>query len=158
MSDESNLSGVIAPERVSLNTEISSKKKLLEKMAELLASDSSLELKPKEVLHLLLDREKVGNTGIGEGIALPHSRCAHVPKAVLAVVTTHQAVDYDSIDSQPVQLAFGLLVPQEANAQHLTLLSKIAQIMRVPGRLDTIVAMQDAQALLDSIMDWEASS
>ena len=60
MSDESNLSGVIAPERVSLNTEISSKKKLLEKMAELLASDSSLELKPKEVLHLLLDREKVG--------------------------------------------------------------------------------------------------
>lgn len=157
MPDESKLSVVLSPDRVSLNAPIASKKKLLEEMAGLLASDASLDLKQKDVFHLLLDREKVGNTGIGEGIALPHSRCASIPSAVLAVICVQEAVDYDSIDQQPVKLAFGLLVPEHANEQHLKLLSKIAQIMRVPGRLSEIAAIQDSHGFIASIADWEAS-
>ncbi len=158
MPDESNLSQVLSPEHINLNAPISSKKKLLEEMAGLLASDTSLGLRQKDIFHLLLEREKVGNTGIGEGIALPHSRCANIPKAVLAVISVQEAVDYDSIDKRPVKLAFGLLVPENANEQHLALLSKIARIMRISGRLDEISAIHDPSKLISSIARWETSS
>ncbi len=158
MANDSKLSQVLSPERVSLNANISSKKKLFEEMAKLLASDAELGMKPKDVFQLLLEREKVGNTGIGEGIALPHSRCSKSEKAVMAVITSSEAVDYDSIDKQGVSLAFGLLVPQHANQEHLTLLSKIATMMRVPGRRDQISEIQDPASLMDSIADWEHQS
>ncbi|MEO0367893.1 MAG: PTS sugar transporter subunit IIA [Pseudomonadota bacterium] len=151
MSDYATLADLLLPELIDLNITISSKKKLLEHMAAMLAAHPSHNLKPKEIYHLLLEREKMGNTGIGEGIALPHNRCQGLQDAVLAIVSLDNAIDYDSIDNQPVNIAFGLLVPVDANDQHLTLLSKIATLVREPGRKDALLDLRDGQQLIDSI-------
>jgi len=114
---------------ISVQSEISSRKKLLEEMAHLLTIPLDKETKEKDIYHYLLEREKLGNTGIGNGVALPHSRANEAKTAVIAIITLKNAIDYDSIDRQPVDVAFGLLVPQEANQEHLNLLANIAKLM-----------------------------
>lgn len=155
MSVTTNLSDYLSEPLISLQQDLNSKKRLLEEMANLLASDPAVNLSTKEVFSLLLDREKMGNTGIGEGVALPHSRCANTSKAVLAIISLSSPIDYDSIDKQPVRLAFGLIVPQDANDQHLSILSQIAKIVRVPGRVGTIGGFCNAHQLLEAIGGWQ---
>ena len=125
-------------------------------MASLLASDSDVELHAKEVFGLLLEREKMGNTGIGAGVALPHSRCASVPKAVLGIISVNSGIDYDAIDNEPVKIAFGLLVPQEANDQHLSILSQIAKIMRQDGRMQQILEIETPAQLIETFASWQS--
>ena len=116
---------------ISIQPEINSRKKLLQHMAQLLTSPLDKKTKEKDIYHCLLEREKLGNTGIGNGVALPHSRSNHTQTAIIAIITLKEAVDYDSIDRQPVDIAFGLLVPEEATQEHLNLLADIARIMSV---------------------------
>jgi len=116
---------------ISIQPEISSRKKLLEHMAQLLTKPLAKDTKEKDIYHCLLEREKLGNTGIGNGVALPHSRSNHAQTAIIAIITLKEAIDYDSIDRQPVDIAFGLLVPEEATQEHLNLLADIARIMSV---------------------------
>lgn len=155
MSETSPLAELLTPSLISLNCEVSSKKRLLEEMANLLASDPDVTLSAKEVFGLLLEREKMGNTGIGAGVALPHSRCSSVPKAVLAIISVSPGIDYDSIDREPVTLAFGLLVPQEASDQHLSILSQIAKLMRQDGRMEQIMNATNSAQLIDLIAGWQ---
>lgn len=116
---------------ISIQAEISSRKKLLEHMAQLLTIPLDEETKGKDIYHCLLEREKLGNTGIGNGVALPHSRSDHAQTAIIAIITLKQSIDYDSIDRQPVDIAFGLLVPKEATQEHLNLLADIARVLSV---------------------------
>ena len=118
-------------ELISVEADISSRKKLLEHMAHLLTIPLDKETKEKDIYHCLLEREKLGNTGIGNGVALPHSRSDFADTAVIAIITLKEAIDYDSIDRQAVDIAFGLLVPKEATQEHLNLLADIARIMSV---------------------------
>ena len=121
----------LSSDLISIQPEISSRKKLLEHMAHLLTIPLDQKTKEKDIYHCLLEREKLGNTGIGNGVALPHSRSNHAKTAVIAIITLKDAIDYDSIDRQPVNIAFGLLVPEEATQEHLNLLADIARIMSV---------------------------
>ena len=116
---------------ISIQAEISSRKKLLEQMAQLLTQALDKETKEKDIYHCLLEREKLGNTGIGNGVALPHCRSSHTKTAIIAIITLKEPVDYDSIDRKPIDIAFGLLVPEDATQEHLNLLANIARIMSV---------------------------
>jgi PTS system nitrogen regulatory IIA component len=77
-------------------------------------------------LRSLVEREQLGSTGIGEGVALPHGRVPGLKQAVGAFVTLEQEMDYDSLDRKPVRMAFALLVPESANDEHLKLLRDLA--------------------------------
>ena len=118
---------LLAVDRVEVNCQISSKKRLMEKIATLLLQRQP-QLDRKTVLQTLIERERLGSTGIGQGVALPHGRINGLDDVIGAVAVLERPLDYDAIDRQPVQLAFGLLVPAEANEQHLKILAHLARM------------------------------
>lgn len=104
----------------------SSKKKVLEHLASLVAGHYSF-LNEGALLTNLNNRERLGSTGIGKGIAIPHCRLENCDRVIGAFITLSQAVEFDAIDSEPVDLIFVLVVPQEATSEHLDLLGQLAQ-------------------------------
>jgi PTS system nitrogen regulatory IIA component len=114
-------------ERISCGSTAVSKKRVLEEVARLLAS-SNPELSQDAVFDKLLERERLGSTGLGQGIALPHARMHGVSEACGAFVQLTSAAEFDAMDSQPVDLVFGLLVPEEATQEHLQLLATLAAL------------------------------
>jgi len=138
-----------------LNHAVSSPKKLHQELATLLSKkiDSS---KEKVIYHCLLEREKLGNTGIGNGVALPHSRCEFIDNAVIAIITLDQAINYDSLDKQPVDVVFGLLVPQQANDEHLQILAEIARCMSQQNNKQKLLDANTPQQIIELISHWQA--
>jgi len=138
---------------ISVQAGITSRKKLLEEMAHLLSQPLD-NAKNKDIYHCLLEREKLGNTGIGNGVALPHSRSDQAHTAVIGIITLDEAIDYHSVDRQPVDVAFGLLVPSEATSEHLSLLAAIARLMSDNSKKDQLSSAQTSQQALDLLTTW----
>jgi nitrogen PTS system EIIA component len=144
----------IALERVDCDLDIASKKRILQRLGELLAS-AQPGLTPATVFEHLLERERLGSTGLGHGIALPHARMNHVKESVGAFIQLRKAVDFNAIDGCPVDLAFALLVPEEATDEHLQLLARLAAMFDNDGLCDRLRQARSAQQLLDCIQTWE---
>ena len=121
-----DISEIIARERVAVNARLTSKKAVLEKLAELLASGDP-DLQVRDVFEALLARERLGTTGLGAGIAIPHGRVNMQVPSIGAFVRTAEPVDFDAVDNAPVDLFFALCVPEEANDEHLALLASLAR-------------------------------
>ncbi|MBK1643495.1 PTS sugar transporter subunit IIA [Thiocapsa imhoffii] len=117
---------LINANRVGHGMDISSKKRLLESLAELLAKDHP-RLSTETVFERLLERERLGSTGLGHGVGLPHARIKEVTQVLGAFIQTNRGVDYDAADGEPVDLAFALLVPETATEEHLQLLAYLAR-------------------------------
>jgi PTS system nitrogen regulatory IIA component len=145
----------ITLERIGYDLEIASKKRILQQLGELLASGQP-GLPPDAVFDRLLERERLGSTGLGHGIALPHARMAHVRQAVGAFIRLREGVDFDAIDDRSVDLAFALLVPQEATEVHLQLLAQLAAMFGNERFCDQLRQAQSAGQLLELIQGWEA--
>lgn len=155
------LSELITETRVVGGYDVSSKKRLLESLGELLSSsaeqvpadsdsadDAASEgLTPERVFDCLLERERLGSTGLGQGVALPHARSPAVEAPVGAFVQLSAPVNFDSIDDQPVDLAFGLLVPEAATEQHLQLLSGLARLFDNPEFRQRLRDAKSSQAV-----------
>ncbi len=116
---------LITESRVLSRSEVSSKKRLLETLAGLLAHGDSL-LSSAQVFDRLLERERLGSTGLGQGVALPHARMHGIQAPIGAFVQLRDGLAFDAIDDRPVDLAFGLLVPEATDEQHLQLLATLA--------------------------------
>lgn len=112
-------------ERIAGGVEITSKKRLLEVLAGLLSSTQP-QLHTNTILERLLERERLGSTGLGHGVALPHARIKEADEAIGAFVQVRHPLDFDAIDEQPVDLAFAMLVPEAATEVHLQLLGQLA--------------------------------
>ncbi len=161
MSQAPSLHDYLDVRTISVRSGLSSRKKLLQEMARLLSipliksspnsSDINIE---KDVYHALLEREKLGNTGIGNGVAMPHSRFKAASEAVIAIITLETAIDYDSLDRQAVDVAFGLIVPLEANQQHLNILADIARMMSDANNKQKLHSAKTPQAAIELIQSW----
>ncbi len=103
----------------------SSKKRVLELISELAAE--KLEQNPQKLFEALLNREKMGSTGIGNGIAIPHGRITGTNQAIGVLIQCAEPIRYNSVDNQPVDLIFALLVPEDLREEHLTTLTFIAE-------------------------------
>lgn len=103
-----------------------SKKRVLEYFSKFIAQQIPA-LDNEEVFSKLIAREKLGSTGIGEGVALPHCRISHCKEAVGTFIRLRDKIDFDAIDGQPVDLIFLLLVPVDANEAHLQTLANLAE-------------------------------
>ncbi|MDR9436579.1 MAG: PTS IIA-like nitrogen regulatory protein PtsN [Thiohalophilus sp.] len=119
------LSDFLSPERVVCGSSASSKKRVLELLSELLATDQQ-EADSTEIFESLISRERLGGTGIGYGVAIPHGRLKNCDHATAAFVQLKQPIDFDAIDKQPVDLLFALIVPEESSEEHLKLLAMLA--------------------------------
>jgi len=123
MSEEVNIS--VTPEHVLLGSQASSKRALLTEMAGMLSS-----MDPDLVLEVITGREKLGSTGMGHGVAIPHGRLDGLTDPVI-VVAIHQAgVDFDAIDDALVNIIVMLLVPNDDHKAHLDLLAKLARLLQ----------------------------
>jgi len=96
---------------------VSSKKRIFETLCQLAANEIG-ERDNGTLLESLLNREKMGSTGIGNGIAIPHGKLANTNKAVAVLLTTEQAIDFDAIDNKPVDIFICLFVPQDSTQAH----------------------------------------
>lgn len=134
-------------ERISAANPAASKKRVLEEIAGLLASATE-SLNPVAVFDKLLERERLGSTGLGHGIALPHARMTGVSEARGAFIQLQSKADFDAIDQQPVDLVFGLLVPEQATEEHLQLLAKLATLFSDKDFCNRLRKAKNPQALL----------
>lgn len=121
------INDLLSPKRISHALPASSKKRLLESISALLHEDEP-EIDESAVFHTLFERERLGSTGIGEGVALPHGRLKGLKRAIGAFAILESEMDYDSIDKQPVKMVFALLVPENADEEHLRILAKLAGV------------------------------
>ena len=144
------LIGEILPlERVVLDMDVSSKKRLFEEVGQLLQAQAGLA--QAEVFDCLFAREKLGTTGLGQGVAVPHGRYSGVEQAVAAFVRTREPIDFDAPDGQAVSLVFVLLVPEHATGEHLEILSHLAERFadkNVRDALNQCQSADEARALL----------
>lgn len=120
-----DISQILSLNCVSCAIEATSKKRILESISEF-ASAQVPSLSADLIFSSLVGREKVGSTGIGNGIAIPHGRMPNIDRVYGFLITCNPAVDYDSIDDKPVDVLFTLLVPEEQAEGHLQTLAMIA--------------------------------
>ena len=150
-----NITDLLIPERVTCCHDVGSKKRLLEHTSELLAS-SSLLLSKNEIFDALISREKLGSTGLGNGVAIPHGRMSSLEKPVCAFVKLDTPIDFDASDGQPVDLIFALLVPEDSTEEHLQVLSTIAEIFSNAGISMALRQCDTDSCLLEQLSQWEA--
>jgi len=143
-------------DRISCNHHAASKKRVLEQLSQLIA-DSQQDLSQTQVFDSLISRERLGSTGLGRGVAIPHGRLKNNNKTIAAVVKLQQGIDYDAVDNQPVDLFFALLVPEESTEEHLQLLSQLAQMFSDKEFVAKLRASTDARSLFDNLQAWHRS-
>ncbi len=118
---------ILSPERILCHVEASSKKRVLEYFSKLLATETH-DISNREIYESLLNRERLGSTSIGYGVAIPHARVSQCNVTLGAFLQLETGVDYEAIDRQPVDLLFALLVPEECTQEHLDLLAVLAEL------------------------------
>lgn len=134
------------------------KQQIVALLAERFAAVYALDV--NEVLERIEDREKLGSTGFGRGVAIPHARIATLSKPVAVFLRLAKPVDFDSADGMPIDCAFGLLSPEQAGATHLQALAAISRLMRDERMHEALLAAPDAEAiygLLVNVIDRDAA-
>lgn len=140
------LADILSSGRVATGVAVTSKKRALEEMAKLLAQGAP-SVSHIDILNSLAGREKLGSTGLGHGVAIPHGRMAGISGSIGAFLRLKHAVDYETHDGQPVDLIFGLLVPQNATGEHLQHLASIAEKFSDDGFCTQVREARDEAAL-----------
>ncbi len=148
-----SISSLLATNRIFTNTEISSKKRLLEFISEQAAKD--LSLVQNKIYPKLLERERLGSTGLGKGIAVPHARLGHISDAHAYFFNLQQPINYDAIDKQKVDLIFVLFIPEESTDEHLQILASLAKIFSQKPVTDKIRNSQSADDIIQIIIQAE---
>ena len=144
------LSEILTTSCTRCHVAVTSKKRILEKICQLAAIHVS-DLEQDELLDSLLDREKMGSTGIGNGIAIPHGRLPNSSKAVAVLITTEKAIDFDAIDNRAVDVFVALFVPENSCQEHLNTLQNIAKLFSDKKTIKQVRKCNDNQALYNLI-------
>ena len=119
----------LCPDAISLNFEAQDKKTAITEMVEILAECKKLK-KSAEVIETVLEREKLGSTGIGQGVAIPHGKTDSVVNQVGGLAISQKGVEFNSLDGEPVYIIFLLVGPVEVAGQHLKALSRISRLFK----------------------------
>lgn len=149
------LEDILTQERTLIDVPASSKKKLLEFLASFIA-ERVPNSNATDIFERLLSRERLGSTGIGEGIAIPHCRLGECFQPFGVLLRLEEPIDYDSIDRQPVDLVFALLVPEEADNQHLQVLAMLARNFTEPEYREGLRNAADTVHLYNRALNVQA--
>ena len=120
---------LIKLDQIRINVNAGSKKKVLEIISHII-SDCYPQYQTNTVFETLVERERLGSTGIGHGVALPHGRLSNCKEPIGVFISLVESVDFDAIDKEKVQFIFALLVPEYSTQEHLEILAKLAQFFR----------------------------
>jgi PTS system nitrogen regulatory IIA component len=123
-----DIASLLVPEAVRIASATSSKKRLLQQLSELAAE--AYDIPSDQAIDALIEREALGPTGVGKGIALPHARLPGVQNVVGCFMRLDKAIEFESVDRQPVDLVFALFAPAETGVDHLKALALVSRTMR----------------------------
>jgi len=143
--------------RISHNQEISNKKRALEALAGLLAPFSE-EHSHMDILDALSARERLGSTGLGHGIALPHGRMQDLEQPLAAIITLNKGIDFEAADEQKVDILFALIMPENANDEHLQTLATLAKLFINEDFRQSLRETHEASAILNLFIHPPSSS
>lgn len=150
------LTDLISPESIIMPLKASGKKQALHELA--LVGARVTGLSDRELFETLLQRERLGSTGIGEGIAIPHGRSAHINRLYGIFARLEKPIDFEALDGQPVDILFALIAPEGAGADHLKALARVARLLREASVLDRIRAALDPSAIYSILTGGEAQA
>ncbi len=137
---------IVSLERIRSHISVSSKKRMLENVATLFCEGES-ELDTHGVFQALVERERLGSTAIGHGVALPHGRVKGLGQVLGAFVTLAHDVDYDGVDKAPVRMVFALLIPEQATSEQLQLLSELGAMFSDEAFCERLWRLEDPQEI-----------
>ncbi len=147
--------GILPPNNIVIDHDSHSKPALFERAGVLF--EHTLSLRREQVVDSLLQREKLGSTALGKGIAIPHGRIAKLREASAALIKLAEPIPFDSPDGQPVQWAFVLLVPERATDLHLQILGELAQMFSDADFRAQMSRCEDSTALYQLFCNWQPS-
>jgi PTS system nitrogen regulatory IIA component len=139
------LTDLVAPDAIIPALKVNGKKQALQELAAKAAA--LLGQNERTIFEILVQREKLGSTGVGHGIAIPHGKLAKLGKLFGLFARLDRPVDFEALDGQPVDLVFLLLAPEGAGADHLKALARVARLLRDPDTAHKLRESRDADAL-----------
>ncbi|MBI5006344.1 MAG: PTS IIA-like nitrogen regulatory protein PtsN [Nitrosomonadales bacterium] len=147
------ISKILTPECVLLDNESASKKRVFERVG--LLFENTQQIARSQVFDSLFAREKLGSTGLGQGVAIPHGRVKGLRDAAAAFVKMQNPIPFDAPDGQPVNFIFVLLVPERATDMHLQLLGELAQMFSDKTFRDKLQATDDPAVIHRMFTEWQ---
>ena len=144
---------LLSTEHVLIGLEAGSKKRVFEQVG--LLFENSIGIARSEIFDSLFGREKLGSTGLGQGVAIPHGRIKGLREAVGAFVRLAAPIPFDAPDSKPVCLIFVLLVPERATDLHLQILGELAQMFSDKNFRESLMNATDAGVVIDLVSGWK---
>lgn len=147
------ISRLLPPSNVLIDLHASSKKRIFEQAGLLFENNQGIAR--ATVFDSLFARERLGSTGLGQGVAIPHGRIKGLKEAVAAFVRLAEPVPFDAPDGRPVQLLIFLLVPEQATQQHLDILSELAQMLSDKPFRESLLTVSEPAALHAMLANWE---
>ena len=148
------LSNLIVPAAVRVVGQFTSKKRLFQELGEIAAQAYGMQA--ASVVDGLQERESLGPTGVGQGVALPHARLEDLTRIVAVFLRLEKPLDYDSVDRQPVDLVFGLLAPKDSGVDHLKALALVSRTMRDQSIVSKLRANSDPAKLYAILTEAKA--
>ena len=149
------ISDLLSPKGVIANLRVTSKKQALQELAKRAADITGLH--DRAIFDVLLERERLGTTGVGNGIAIPHGKLANMERLHGLFARLERPVPFDSIDGQPVDLIFLLLAPESAGADHLKALAQVSRLLRDRNICDKLRGTESPEALFALLTESTAS-
>ena len=145
------LSELLTPQQIIPDMKATSKKQVLSELASFAAGQLGIE--DRMIQDVLVERERLGSTGMGDGVAIPHGRLPQLDKLFVAFARLSRPVSFDSPDGRPVDLVFLLLTPESADGDHLTALAKISRMMRDERFCTLLRGMASAEAIYSAMLE-----
>lgn len=140
-----DLADLVAPEGIIPSLKAKSKKQALQELAVRASALTGLE--QREIFDTLLQRERLGSTGLGRGIAIPHVKFKSLKSIVCLFARLDEPIEFESHDNEPVDLMFLLLAPEHASGDHLKALARISRLVREPATLERLRSARDVEGL-----------
>jgi len=144
------ISDILSPKAILLDLASTDKRGALEEMANALIA-AEPKLQGVRLLDVLLERENLQSTGMGEGVAIPHGRVSHFDHLVVSFARSRKGVDFESIDGEPTHLFFLLVVPEQSGGQHLKALARISRFLRDVGFRKCLLEAETAEEVVRAI-------
>ena len=148
------LSEIINVNRIKNDVNVLSKKRALEELSHLITQDQT-QLSVSNIFDSLISRERLGSTGVGYGIAIPHGRIKNCEKITGAFIKLKQGVDFDAMDNQPVDILFALIVPEESTDEHLQVLALLASMFNDEGFRRKLRESQNEEETYKLLTEWQ---
>ncbi|MDX1496323.1 MAG: PTS sugar transporter subunit IIA [Salinisphaeraceae bacterium] len=148
-----SIANLLSPDRISLRNDIRSKKRALEEISGMLAKGANIDA--NAIFTSLVNREKLGSTGLGAGVAIPHGRVRGLDESVGAVLRLANGIDFESSDGQPTDLVFGLIVPEDCTEEHLEILRSLAEMFTDDDFTQKLRNSDSDQALFELLDQYQ---